>query len=177
LQRACALEPTAWERLCTLYGPIVYGWCRRYGLQHSDAADCCQEVFQSVFKNLGQFRQDGGVFHSWLGTITLNQVRLHFRKAKPAPSLIDGQQLQDWLEAIPDSDPDLVHSRQLVVRRTLDLIQGDFNAQTWLIFVRTTLHNESCGEVAVSLGLTPNAVRQARFRVIRRLQQELQGLV
>jgi len=177
LQRAWAQEPAAWERLCMLYGPIVYGWCRRYGLQHNDAADCCQEVFQSVFKNLGQFRQNGGAFHAWLGKITLNQVRLHFRKAKLTPSLIDGQQLQDWPEAILDSDSEILNARQLVARRVLDLIRGDFNEQTWLIFVRTTLQNESCAEVAASLGLTTNAVRQARFRVIRRLRQELQGLV
>jgi RNA polymerase sigma-70 factor (ECF subfamily) len=177
LQRACALDPAAWERLCTLYGPIVYGWCRRYGLQHDDAADCCQEVFQSVFRNLSQFWQNGGVFHSWLGTITLNQVRLHYRKIKPTPGLIEGQQLQDWPGAIPDSDSDVVNTRQQVIRRALDLVRGDFNEQTWQIFERTTLQNETCAEVATALGLTPNAVRQARFRVIRRLRQELDGLV
>jgi DNA-directed RNA polymerase specialized sigma24 family protein len=32
-------------------------------------------------------------------------------------------------------------------------------------------------EVAADLGLTDNAVRQARFRVLRRLREELDGLV
>ena len=78
LQRAGRLEPAAWERLCALYGPIVHGWCRRHGLQESDAADAVQEVFRAVFLNLGQFLGQGGVFHAWLWTITANQVRMAF---------------------------------------------------------------------------------------------------
>ena len=76
IQRACRLEPAAWERLCALYGPIIYGWCRRGGLQDSDAADAVQEVFRSVFTHLEQFRREGGVFHAWLWKITANHVCL-----------------------------------------------------------------------------------------------------
>ena len=72
LQRACNEEPKAWERLCTLYGPIVYSWCRRSGLQDSDAADVVQEVFQAVFRHLKEFQTRCGVFHAWLGHITAN---------------------------------------------------------------------------------------------------------
>jgi RNA polymerase sigma-70 factor (ECF subfamily) len=177
LQRACRLEPAAWERLCALYGPVVYGWCRRRGLQDSDAADAVQEVFQSVFKNFDQFQRSGGVFHAWLWIITLNQVRLHFRRAKHNPAQVDDRQMQDWLEAPAEDEPDSATTRQLVLRRALDLIRGDFTEQTWQIFARTTLQGESCHEVALALGLTANAVRQARFRVVRRLRQELDGLL
>jgi RNA polymerase sigma-70 factor (ECF subfamily) len=86
LQPACRLEPAARERLCALYAPVVYGWCRRGGLQESDAADAVQEVFYSVLKSLDQFQRDGGVFHAWLWTITLNQRRLHFRRAEHNPT-------------------------------------------------------------------------------------------
>jgi DNA-directed RNA polymerase specialized sigma24 family protein len=44
------------------------------------------------------------------------------------------------------------------------------------MFVRTTLQGESCQEVADALRINANAVRQARFRVLRRLRQELEGL-
>lgn len=42
---------------------------------------------------------------------------------------------------------------------------------------RVKKHGESCTDVANSLGLSVNAVRQARFRVVRRLREELNGLV
>lgn len=182
LQRAGRLEPAAWERLCALYGPIVHGWCRRSGLQESDAADVVQEVFRAVFQNLGEFVRQGGVFHAWLWTITANQVRLHFRRAKDQPTVALGSR-QD--QELPDSDPppsddaepDAETTRQRIVRRALELVRGDFNEQTWQIFVRTTLQGESCQEVAAALRINANAVHQARYRVLSRLRQELDGLL
>ena len=32
LQRLKARDEHGWQRLLTLYGPTVYGWCRRAGL-------------------------------------------------------------------------------------------------------------------------------------------------
>jgi RNA polymerase sigma-70 factor (ECF subfamily) len=180
LQRAGRLEPAAWERLCALYGPIVHGWCRRHGLQESDAADAVQEVFRAVFLNLGQFLGQGGVFHAWLWTITANQVRLHFRRKKHEPAVALGSQDGELPHPEPpfsvDGEPDAETIRQRIVRRAVDLVRGDFNEATWQMFVRTTLQGESCQEVADALRINANAVRQARFRVLRRLRQELEGL-
>jgi RNA polymerase sigma-70 factor (ECF subfamily) len=181
LQRAGRLEPAAWERLCALYGPIVYGWCWRSGLQESDAADAVQEVFRAVFQNLGQFLRQGGVFHAWLWTITANRVRLHFRRAKHQPTAALGsrdRELPDPAQPpTDDSEPDAETTRQRIVRRAVDLVRGDFNEQTWQIFIRTTLQRESCQEVATSLRINANAVHQVRYRVLSRLRQELDGLV
>lgn len=181
LQRAGRLEPLAWERLCALYGPIVHGWCRRSGLRESDAADAVQEVFRAVFQNLGQFLRQGGVFHAWLRTITANQVRLHFRHAKHRPTVALGNQAGELPDpaqsSSDDGEPDAKTTRQRVVRRALDLVRGDFGEQTWQIFVRTTLQGESCQEVAAALRMNANAVYQARYRVLSRLRQELDGLV
>ncbi|HXG46837.1 MAG TPA: sigma-70 family RNA polymerase sigma factor [Methylomirabilota bacterium] len=177
IQRACRLEPAAWERLCALYGPIIYGWCRRGGLQDSDAADAVQEVFRSVFTHLDQFRRQGGVFHAWLWQITINQVRLHFRQRQRNPIPTDDNQVQQWPDCGDGDEPELESTRQRILRRALDLIRGDFSEQTWSAFARITLKGESCQEVAATLGMTSNAVRQARFRVVRRLRQELDGLL
>lgn len=177
IQRASRLEPAAWERLCTLYGPIIYGWCRSRGLQDSDAADTVQEVFRSVFSHLDQFCQQEGVFHAWLWQITINQVRLHFRQRQRNPVPTDDAQLQQWPDSGHAEEPELERSRNRVIRRALDLIRGDFSEQTWTAFVRTSLQGESCQGVAAELGMTANAVRQARFRVLRRLRQELDGLL
>jgi RNA polymerase sigma-70 factor (ECF subfamily) len=181
LQRACRLEPAAWERLCALYGPIVHGWCRRSGLQESDAADAVQEVFRAVFQHLGQFQRQGGVFHAWLWTITANQVRLQFRRRKREPAIALGSQDQELPDpAQPptdDAEPDPKTTRRRIVSRALDLVRGDFAEPTWQCFVRTTLQGESCQEVAAALAMNANAVRQARFRVLRRLRHELDGLL
>ncbi len=181
LERACRAEPSAWERLCALYGPIVYAWCRRAGLQDSDAADAVQEVFRSVHQHLVEFRKQGGVFHAWLNTITLNQVRSYFRRRQrtAAQSLGDrAEQVADPQLALDGLDADAeTQLRQQIVHRALELVRGDFSEATWQCFTRTTLQGQSSGEVGEALNMTPNAVRQARFRVLRRLRQELEGLM
>jgi len=149
-------------------------------LQESDAADVVQEVFRAVFLNLRQFLGDGGVFHAWLWTITAKQVRLHFRRTKHRPSALgsqDGEVPHPESPSSVDGEPDAETTRRRIVRRALDLVRGDFNEQTCQIFVRTTLQGESCQEVAAALRSNANAVHQARYRVLSRLRQELDGLV
>src|SRR5262249_40806108 len=48
LERVKADEAAAWERLVTLYAPLVFHWCRRWDLREPDIADILQDVFQSV---------------------------------------------------------------------------------------------------------------------------------
>lgn len=44
LQRAVPLNGNAWERLVSLYDPLIYGWCRRYSLQPEDSAVAATDV-------------------------------------------------------------------------------------------------------------------------------------
>src|SRR5438105_11562758 len=71
LERARTDDAAAWGRLVALYAPLVFHWCRRWGLQEEDAADVFQEVFRSVASHLGGFRKEraGDTFRGWLRTI------------------------------------------------------------------------------------------------------------
>jgi RNA polymerase sigma factor (sigma-70 family) len=82
LQRVKAQDGDAWRRLTELYGPTVYGWCRRAGLSPDDAADVGQEVFRAVVTAVDGFRRDqpGDSFRGWLCTITQNKIRDHWRR-------------------------------------------------------------------------------------------------
>lgn len=90
--------------MCTLSGPIVYSWCRRSGLQDSDAADVVQEVFRAVFQHLKEFQARGGVFHAWLDHITANQIRQHFRQHRRLPLVCLGQQAEEIVDPGPPPD-------------------------------------------------------------------------
>src|SRR5262245_31027019 len=48
LERVKAQDQAAWERLVSLYSPLLYRWCRQAGLQAEDARDIGQEVFTAV---------------------------------------------------------------------------------------------------------------------------------
>lgn len=187
LARVRQSDADAWERLCELYTPLVYGWCRRAGLRENDAADAVQEVFRSVFEGIAGFRgpgegQAGGSFRGWLWTITRNQVRLFFRRQRGQPVAAGGTDAQLRMIAHPDGceddplpEPDEADDRRRLLHRALDLVRADFSAATWEAFTRIALQGHSAQEVALELGQTENAVRQAKFRVLRRLRDELDG--
>jgi RNA polymerase sigma-70 factor (ECF subfamily) len=61
-ERLKTRDPQAWQQLAEVYGPVVYFWCRKYGVKSDDAADIFQEVFGSVAAAIGRFRreQQGG---------------------------------------------------------------------------------------------------------------------
>src|SRR5690242_1803400 len=75
-------QPAAWERLTSLYAPLVYHWCREMRLSEQDMPDVFQQVFQSVAAHIQRFHKDrpGDTFRHWLRAITRNKVRDHFRR-------------------------------------------------------------------------------------------------
>lgn len=184
LQRAQARQPDAWERLVDLYAPLVLHWCRRAGLNDADAADVFQEVFRSLAEHLGEFRRDrpGDTFRGWLRIIARNKVHDHFRRQQRQPAAAGGsdiqRQLLDVADPLPlndDPSENALLTRQL--HQALELIRPDLEERTWLAFWKVQMDNREPRDVAAELGMTPAAVRKARYRVLERLRQELGDLI
>jgi RNA polymerase sigma-70 factor, ECF subfamily len=181
IEQAREADSGAWRRLSMVYGPLVYRWCRRAGLQDADAADVLQEVFRAVHGGLVTFEAErGGGFRGWLYGITQHKLADHFRHARPTQPLATGadELLAEWRvsdraegERSQEMD-DLV----LVLHAVLEAIRPDFDDHNWQAFERTMLHGQAPMDVAADLQLTPAAVRQAKFRVLRRLRRELDVL-
>src|SRR5262245_10633636 len=183
LDRVRANQTGAWERLVDLYAPLVYHWCRRWGLGPDDSADVFQEVFRSVAQHVGGFRHDrpGSTVRGWLRTLTRNKVRDHFRRQADQPRAIGGSDAQLLLLDVPDQDADEDPSEVGVVvrqlHRTLEALRGEFEERTWKAFWRVQMEGRDTAEVGAELGLTAAAVRKAKFRVLRRLREELDDLL
>jgi RNA polymerase sigma-70 factor (ECF subfamily) len=179
LQRLRAREPAAWERLCRLYGPLVYRWCRSSGLQDTDAADVVQEVFRAVTVSLDRFHHEAPTdsFRGWLWGITRNKLHDHFRARAVNPAGVGGSDAQQQLlqvpEVPPDSTADALKPDAVLVQRALSLIQIEFEERTCRAFWRAAVDGQATTDIARELGMTPRAVRQAKYRVLRRLRQEL----
>ncbi|MBN2294862.1 MAG: sigma-70 family RNA polymerase sigma factor [Pirellulales bacterium] len=185
LQRVRAKRPEAWERLVDLYGPSVYGWCRRAGLGPADSADVVQEVFAAVARCVDDFRRDraGDSFTAWLATIARNKIHDHYRRQKDRPRAAGGTVAQQQFLEMPDHEsPDLIDNSELeqtdrmLSRRGLQLVRAEFENRTWEAFWRTTVDAHAPANVAEDLGMSVAAVYKAKSRVLRRLRQELDGL-
>ncbi len=185
LARVQAQDQAAWERLVSLYSPLVYGWCVRAGLQPADAADIGQEVFLAVARSIRSFRHDqaGATFRGWLYRITCNKVRDRDRAAPPGGIGIGGSDARRTLEQVPVAGPGSSDApvdggeTAALYRRAMALIRTEFEPRTWQAFWRVTVAGERPADVAADLGLTLNAVYLARSRVLRRLRDEFVTLI
>lgn len=185
LERVKARDPQAWFRLTDLYGPLVYSWCRRAGLQPDDAADVGQEVFVAVAASIQQLRCEmpENSFRGWLRTITRNKICDHFRRGHDLPQALGGSDAQRRLADAPAAAPADASSvqeshddRRGLVHRALAPLEGCFRGSTWKAFWRTTVGGEHAGDVAADLGMSVQAVYQAKHRVLMRLRKELAEL-
>jgi RNA polymerase sigma-70 factor (ECF subfamily) len=178
VHRVKARDAEAWRRLVGLYSPLVYAWCRKAGLQPQDAADVLQEVFRAVAAGVGSFRRERpeDTFRGWLRVITRNKVHDHFHRETAQPEAVGGTDIQRrMLEIAADESepPSQADPLATLVHRALETVRSEFEESTWQAFVLTTIEERPAVEVAQRLGLSPGAVRQAKFRVLRRLRQEL----
>ena len=169
-----------------LYGPLVLSWCRRAGVEAADAEDIMQDVFAAVARGLSNFRRDrqGDSFHAWLAVITRNKLRDHARRKQKLFQAAGGT---DHLERLAQAADELATAtfdsgdgdseRRQVIRRASELVRAEFEPKTWEAFYLSTVEGLPVHVVSERLGATDNVVYKARYRVLRRLREELDGLL
>ena len=59
----------------------------------------------------------------------------------------------------------------------MELIRSEFDPRNWKAFEQVALHGRSATEVAAETGVAPQTVRQANYRIRRRLKLILEDLV
>jgi RNA polymerase sigma-70 factor (ECF subfamily) len=167
-----------WERLVSMYTPLLYYWARRAGLQQTDAADLVQDVLSILVKKLPDFEYDPArSFRSWLRTILLNEWRKRRRRpniatASPSDPRLAEVALTDETELLSEEE-----YRARLTARALELMRSLFHETTWRACWELVVNERPGAEVAAELGLSLDAVYAARSRVLRRLRQELAGLL
>jgi RNA polymerase sigma-70 factor (ECF subfamily) len=186
VERARNEEAGAWDRLVRLYAPMVYSWCRQWGLHEHDVADVFQEVFLSVATHLNHFHRDraSDTFRGWVRTITRNKVLDHFRRLGREPGTVGvgGSEAQLKISALPASanaEDESVAEEALehgLFQRGLESIRAEFEVRTWQAFWQTVVEGRVPKDVGADLKMSPGAVRVAKSRVLQRLRQELGDL-
>ena len=171
-------DEEAWQRLLDLYVPLVFSWCRRAGLQPEDCADVMQEVFRSVLCGIAGFRyvSPADTFRGWLRTITRNKIRDHFRHRAAEPIGTGGSSAQQRfldIAAIESATSPAADPVAGLIHRGANQIRAEFDERTWQAFWLTAVEKHSGTEAAELLGMSPGAVRQAKYKVLRRLRQAL----
>jgi RNA polymerase sigma-70 factor, ECF subfamily len=166
----------SWARFVNLYTPLLFYWARRLGLQETDAADLVQDVFTVLVKKLPDFNyKPDQSFRGWLRKVLYNK----WRKQKPEqgrPST-GAAGLSGVADPEPADDIGEAEFQQQLTVRALQLMQAEFQPATWKACWETVVRGRPAAEVASELGMSVNAVYLAKSRVLRRLRQELDGML
>jgi RNA polymerase sigma-70 factor (ECF subfamily) len=185
LMRLKTQDGEAWRGLVRLFGPEVYGWCRRAGLQPHEAEDVVQQVWLAVARNLGSFRRDlpGQSFRGWLWRIAENKLRDHWRGRTSQPRAAGGTSAQQRLLQTPEpedsnsSHPGPGGEAGAIYLRALELIREEFTERTFQAFWQVTIDGRLPADVAVELDMSIGAVYVAKSKVLRRLREAFGDLM
>ncbi|MEZ6017988.1 MAG: sigma-70 family RNA polymerase sigma factor [Planctomycetota bacterium] len=171
---------SAWRELDARYRPGLQGFAARLGLLASDAEDVAQEVLTALAEACrdGAFVAGRGSLSAWLFAVARDRVRAHWRRA----ALRAGARGESALGRVPDeahlSDVWEAEWRAAILREALRRVraEGAFGAGTLAAFQGLALEGRDAAAVGAELGLTANAVHQAKFRVAERLRAIVDAL-
>jgi RNA polymerase sigma-70 factor (ECF subfamily) len=182
LGAARRMDAEAWKTILNRYSWLVFHWCRTAGINPVDSADIVQTVFAQIAKSLSRFKKDGkkAAFRRWLATITRRRI-IDFRRSEANQPRGQGGELADRkIRLIPEnqamsSDGSSDDIRREQLWKIVDRLETEVDGKTWEAFWLTTIENLSSTEVASELGMTSNAVRLAKARVLQRLRAAVAG--
>jgi RNA polymerase sigma-70 factor (ECF subfamily) len=175
----------AWRHLVGTYSRRMYRWCRLAGLQPADSANVVQESFAAVARKLGDFRHDrpGATFRGWLRRIVDNKVTDHFRlQCRRVDLPVGGTDAHQRMTrmATPEND---AHQQdveefpigrsgaaQAAMNRAIAEVRHSVGERDWTFFWRVVVDGQPAADVAREFGVTANAVRLVKMRVLRRMR-------
>ena len=172
-------DQEAWGTFVDRYGPRVYGWCRRWGVQEADACDLTQNVLLDLARQMGTFEyRPDGTFRGWLKTVAY-RVWCDFLSDKRRIPTSAGDALNSL--AAPEAASDFVKQLDEECERELldaamSHVRPRVHPHTWEAFVLTAIEERSGAEVAERLNMKVGAVWVARSKVKKMLQDEVRRL-
>jgi RNA polymerase sigma factor (sigma-70 family) len=177
-----AADYVAWKEFADIYGPLLYGYFRRRGLQDADAGDLAQEVLGRVAAKAGELNYDRrrGTFRGWLLTLARHELADFFarRQRNPAADGDDAALVQIPADGNPEterSDWDRQYEDQ-VFRLAADRVRPCVDESTWRAFWLTAVEAQGGRQVAAALNMSVGAVYMAKSRVLARLKREVERI-
>ena len=168
----------AWSEFVAIYGPLIYHYGNRKGLQNADACDLTQEVLREVLKSIDRFDYDPrlGRFRGWLRVVTRRALARMLEKQRQETLGNGDTATHQTIANVADEGEDLWERehRMHLLRWAANAIRDEFKESTWQAFLLTAVDGRRPQEVAERTGLSVGAVYVAKSRVMNRLREKIQ---
>ncbi|MFO0957889.1 MAG: sigma factor [Isosphaeraceae bacterium] len=176
-------DQEAWSLFVDLYGPLIYAYGRRMGLQDADAADLTQAVFGGVVRGIGAYEYDPSRarFRTWLFRLVHDRYCRMFAHRWRGPREQNGLKAEALLRDCPapggcdeaawQQEYDRGRFRWAAAK-----VRGLVAESHWQAFWRTTVERQEAAKVADDLGLSLGALYTAKSRVLDRIRSVIREL-
>jgi len=167
-------DPSAWRELDGRYRSALTQFGERLGMSPADADEVSQEALAAFAEACLKGRFDPGrtSLSSWLYRLVRDRVVERWRRR----AVRGPERGESALEELPD-DAGLSalweeQWRKALLEEALDRLRADagLGARTLAVFTALVLEGRDVASVGNELGLTANAVHQAKFRASQRLR-------
>ncbi len=167
-----------WAEFVGLYGPAIVRWCRRHGLQDTDAHDVAQEVLVRFWRMAGKFRYDPARrFRAYLRRMVLSAVADWSEVRRADRDATGDDALQKVLDEAPAREDLAARIEEAFDTEMLDLameeVEERVKPRTWEAFRLLAIERIPGAEVAARLDMDVNHAYVARFQVQRMIRDEI----
>ncbi len=178
LRLRAAGDREAWHTCVEVYGPLIYGHCRRSGLAHTDAEDVTQEVFARLSTAIRSFeyQPDLGRFRTWLGTVARNEINRFLKKRGHETARLETDTPMEELAGAREDGHWTAAFNSHVLRMALERCRPHFEEPTWRAFERVWLEQRPAADVAREMDHDIDWVYVAKSRVLKALLHEVREL-
>jgi len=172
---------SAWSEFVGLYGPVIYGWCRRWKLQESDAQDVTQNVLLRLASKLPEFAYDPTrSFRAWLKTLTHHAWKDYLDKHSAQDRGSGDSAVADLLKSTAARDDLMTRLEeafdQELLAAAVARVRDRVAPQTWEAYRLTAVEGMRGAEAAALVSMQVGQVYVAKQRVQKLLQEEIERL-
>mgnify|MGYP002632509153 CR=1 FL=1 len=171
---ACEASGTAWAELDLRYRSALIGFAERLGASRVDAEEITQDSFAAFVGacRMGRYDPTAGSLSGWLFALVRDRVRQNWRRnavrnvARGESALAEVED-DAHLSEVWDAE-----WRGAILREGLRRLREESGLapRSLAAFEGVALEGRDAGVLASELGMTVNAVYQAKFRALERLR-------
>lgn len=170
-EKVRAGDPKAWQKTVGLYAGLVFTVARRVGLEPSDAEDCAQTTWLTLYQKRKTIK-DPIALPAWLIKTTHRNAVSMARRLAPTVDLESIGKPEDPSE-LPDQEV-IRLERQAVLAEGLKKI--DDRCRKLLAGLFLSGEKISYKKIATSLGVNPNSFGALRSRCLLQLRTALEKM-
>ncbi len=159
---------SAWYKLVKKYTPLVLSVARRAGLRQTDAEDCAQLTWVTLYKSRHIIKEPEKI-SSWLTRVTTRKVSDMLKKMSRDMRGVT-QNPTEVAPRLPDEEL-LEWERDLQLELALEQLNPQCQKLLRAFFY--SADDKSYRDVAKELAITQNSLGPARMRCLRKLKRIL----